>query len=686
MNNRSEANILSHIVVLANFSILTLLLFYNIYTTPTRNNISIPIIAFFVLSMWVLHLLQKGSDIQRLTYYSLVATGVMIYFGTSADSLTDMPIILSLYVICLAFANSMKLIYIICSSFPIAILYHIFYTKYLTSPGVPLITYRRMLLGGVCLICCIVVSRYVTGRYIMLEREHARLKSGHTNALKENERLLTGISHELRTPINAVVGLSDILVENNALTDQAPDINTINLAGRQLGGQINDILYYSEIISGKLISTLSDYSIISVSNDALTEIAETHNCRSLDIVTNIQPDIPCMLSGDEEKIKTVLKALLSNAVSYTPSGGVFLNISKRSTDYGINLLIDIYDTGTGMNRKEIDEIFRLITDRERSSVHISKGLGLGLIIVHGLVSSMKGFLSISPQPEGGLHVNVTLPQVIKDYRPSIALSSYNKYKIAVFLIRDKYSDKRVADYYDRLFYCMAEGLNLDINSLPSHSALKEFCQLSHPTHCFISTWEYEMTPDFYEELSKKCCVCVFTTADYKKPLPENLHEIKAPVSILPILNLLNATEPGLENFITPHKPFYDNRITALVADDEKMNLLVAQKVLSTYGIKTDLASSGAEAINMCSMQEYDIIFIDHMMPEYDGIETLKAIRKLRHGAFNSTPMVALTATTVSGARDMFIRNGFNDFIPKPIEQTTMTKVLRRLLTEKGDLS
>jgi CheY-like chemotaxis protein len=123
-------------------------------------------------------------------------------------------------------------------------------------------------------------------------------------------------------------------------------------------------------------------------------------------------------------------------------------------------------------------------------------------------------------------------------------------------------------------------------------------------------------------------------------------------------------------------------VKALVVDDDYMNLMVAKGILKSYGIAADTSLSGEKAIERCSFTDYQIIFMDHMMPGMNGVEAMHKIRELRNGHYKSIPIVALTANAVSGAREMFLGEGFDEFISKPIELTSMTRLLRKML--KGE--
>ena len=132
-----------------------------------------------------------------------------------------------------------------------------------------------------------------------------------------------------------------------------------------------------------------------------------------------------------------------------------------------------------------------------------------------------------------------------------------------------------------------------------------------------------------------------------------------------------------------HRPFSCTNVKALAVDDEEMNLVVAKGVLGSYGIDVDTCSSGKEAVERLDSDDYDMIFLDHMMPGFDGVETLRRIREINNGMYQELPVVALTANTISGAREMFRHEGFTEFIPKPIERSVLERVLRKVLPEES---
>ncbi len=161
--------------------------------------------------------------------------------------------------------------------------------------------------------------------------------------------------------------------------------------------------------------------------------------------------------------------------------------------------------------------------------------------------------------------------------------------------------------------------------------------------------------------------------------------LRKPFFALSIVNLLSGQSKGNdfeENQGNGRRPFTCEGVRVLAVDDEEMNLMVAKGVLGSYGIQVDTCLSGKAAVERCTQNEYDIIFLDHMMPGFDGVETLRRIRELNNGMFKDLPVIALTANTISGAREMFRNEGFTEFIPKPIERSVLERVLRRVLPDR----
>ena len=487
--------------------------------------------------------------------------------------------------------------------------------------------------------------------------------------------------YELRTPINMVIGISEVALGKELSPDIRADMASIKMAGKRLSNQISNMLDYTEIMEGTLAPAKKEYMITSVLNDVITMTALQSNRQHLELVFDIDPKMPAVLVGDAEKISHVLKILVENAIKFTEEGGVNVRIKYRRENYGLNLIVDIRDTGIGMTDSQLTKMYDLFYQADSGSSRFTGGLGLGLPIARGLLDAMGGFIHFVNEDQG-LSAHIVIPQGVADEQPCIVLNHPDQFCIACYFRPEKYSCDAVREYYDGLIFNLVEGLGIQGYQAHNFEALLKLQRSHKLTHVFIAQSEYEENPAYYEDLAGTLRVVLIAEKEFALSSGSRLLVIHKPFSALSVANLLNGEmgERGFaEDQAVGRKPFLCTGVRALAVDDEEMNLVVAKGVLGSYGIQVDTCLSGREAIALCGSGSYDIIFLDHMMPGFDGVETLKRIRELRNGLYQDLPVVALTANTVSGAREMFRNEGFTEFIPKPIERTVLERVLRKVL-------
>ncbi|MDE7045231.1 MAG: response regulator, partial [Acetatifactor sp.] len=427
------------------------------------------------------------------------------------------------------------------------------------------------------------------------------------------------------------------------------DMLSILLAGKRLSNQINNMLDYTEIVEGTLTPAREPYWITSVLNDVITTTAMQNSRHQLEMVFDLDPKVPSVLIGDAEKISHILKILLGNSIKFTEEGGINIRIESREESYGVNLVIDIYDTGIGMTDSQIIQMCDDFYQADSGSSRFAGGLGLGLPIARGLLHAMGGFIRFDSQASQGLEAHITIPQGVEDASPNMSIPNVEQLCIACYFRPEKYSCDEVRVYYDTMILHMVEGLGIEGYQAHNFLGLLRL-QNSHTlTHVFIAQAEYEENSSYYEELTSTLQVVVIAEKDYMPDQDSKLLVIHKPFFALSVVNLLNG-EVNKNEFdeaqAAGRRPFSCVGVRALAVDDEEMNLVVAKGVLGSYGIQVDTCLSGREAIARCSSNpSYDIIFLDHMMPGFDGVETLKKIREINSGIYQDIPVIALTANT-----------------------------------------
>ena len=641
----------------------------------------IPLMSVGCVSVWLLHIARIGSD----TLYENLCVGLLLieffYFSVHPVILFDIPGIACILILALFMLNKKWILYAIQSIYGAALLYQWLVLRTI-SRWVPPLNIFRLVLGAAVVFGGAALADYWINRRTVQRKWYEHIFEELETAGKQNAVFLSNVSHELRTPINMVIGISDVALGKDLTPDIRSDMLSIKMAGKRLSNQINNMMDYTEIVEGTLNPAKKEYMITSVLNDVITMTALQSNRNHLELVFDIDPKMPAVLVGDVEKISHVLKILVENSIKFTEEGGVNVRIGCRPEDYGINLIIDIRDTGIGMTDSQLTQMYDVFYQADSGSSRFAGGLGLGLPIAQGLLTAMGGFIHFESTERQGLHAHIVIPQGVTDRQPCITLNQPDQLCIACYFKPEKYSCDEVREYYDGLISNLVGGLNINGYQTHNFEGLMKL-QRSRPlTHIFIAQTEYQENPDYYEELASSLRVIVIADKEFSLSNTSRLLIIHKPFSALSVANLLNG-EIGDRGFAEAQaagrKPFTCVGVRALAVDDEEMNLVVAKGVLGSYGIDVETCLSGREAIERCRGESYDIIFLDHMMPGLDGVGTLKRIREIDNGIYQDLPAIALTANTVSGAREMFRSEGFTEFVPKPIERTVLERVLRKVL-------
>ncbi len=641
----------------------------------------VPLMITGCFCVWFLHIARLGSDV----FFEYLSAGVMLieffFFGVHETSLFDIPAMACILILALFMLNKKRILYMIDALYVLELAYHGLILNTISYRMEPREVFR-LGLSVVVTIGATALSVYWINRRNAQRKWYEGVFAELETAGKQNAVFLSNVSHELRTPINMVIGISEVALGKELSPEIRADMNSIKLAGKRLSNQINNMLDYTEIVEGTLTPAKENYMITSVLNDVITMTALQTNRQHLELVFDIDPKTPAVLIGDAEKISHVLKILVENSIKFTEEGGINVRIGFRQERYGINLIIDIRDTGIGMTDSQLTQMYDVFYQADSGSSRFAGGLGLGLPIAQGLLTAMGGFIHFDVKGQRGLHAHIVIPQGVTDDRPCIVLNHADQLCIACYFRPEKYSCDEVRGYYDGLILNLVEGLGIQGYQVHNFDGLLKV-QRSHAlTHVFIAQAEYEENREYYEELAGKLRVVVIAEREFILSSTSRLFIIHKPFSALSVANLLNG-ELGEREFAEDQaagrKPFTCVGVRALAVDDEEMNLVVAKGVLGSYGIEVETCLSGREAVARCDSSPYDIIFLDHMMPGFDGVETLKKIRELQNGIYQDLPIIALTANTVSGAREMFRSEGFTEFVPKPIERTVLERVLRKVL-------
>ncbi len=632
--------------------------------------------------VWFLHIGRIGSK----ALYENLCSGLLLigffFFGVHSVSLFDIPAVACIVFLIFSMLDKTLPLYMIAALYIVELLYHGLILHTITS-SMDVQDVIRLGLGAVIVAGALSIAKYRINRRIEERQWYAETLTQLETVEQQNAEFLSNVSHELRTPVNMVLGISEVALGKKLSPELRGDVPSIQTAGKRLSNQISKILDYTEIVEGTLAASSAPYTIISVLNDVITSIMVQNSKRHLELIFDIDPKIPAVLVGDAEKISHVMKILLENSIKFTEEGGVGVSVGFRRENYGINLIIDVYDTGIGMTESQIAQIDDDFYQANSGSNRFAGGLGLGIPIARGLLQSMGGFIHFdSKEEQRGLQARMIIPQGMVDDTPAMVVTDVEQLCVACYFKPEKFACDEVSQYYDRLISHLLEGLGLEGYQAHNFEGFLKLLSNHNLTHVFIAQSEYEENGAYYEELANSMRVAVIAEKDFSLDRESNLLVIHKPFFAISVVNLLNGdiSENSFDEMqAAGHRPFSCEGVRVLVVDDEEMNLVVARGFLDSYGIQVDTCLSGKEAVKQCTQAPYDMIFLDHMMPGFDGIETLRRIREIENGAYQDLPVIALTANTISGAREMFRDEGFTEFVAKPIERTVLERVLRRVL-------
>ena len=519
------------------------------------------------------------------------------------------------------------------------------------------------------------------------QTQHIKLEA--INAQYEKERaeesarskgeFLAKMSHEIRTPMNAITGMAELALREEMPPAAREHIFTIKQASSNLLSIINDILDFSKIESGKLEIVPMEYQFSSLVNDVVNIIRMRVIDSQLRFIVFIDSNIPGTLFGDEIRIRQILLNLLSNAVKYTEEGFVSFSISAQVKENTAGLVIDVADSGRGIRQNDIKKLFGNFVQVDLESNKGVEGTGLGLAITHGIVKAMNGEILVDSEYGKGSTFTVKLPQEIRKNEKLAAVNKPDEKHVLVYEL-----DKIFADSIVRTM----NNLGVECRLVTTDIRLYEEIASGKYSFIFIAYNQYEQVKTLFTK-NKSNAKIVLLTQSSETALPDqDYYSLAMPVHSISAANLLNGTTASaafgtstetLIKFIAPS-------VKILVVDDIYTNLKVAEGLLQPYKMQVDLCKSGEEAFSAIKKQEYDIIFMDHMMPEMDGIEATKRIRSWEKQQNDANilqvqrkpvPIIALTANAVMGMRDMFLDTGFSDFLAKPIDVVKLDELLNK---------
>lgn len=499
--------------------------------------------------------------------------------------------------------------------------------------------------------------------FVEHNREIVELKEMAENATKAKDDFLANMSHEIRTPMNAIYGMAELLSESDMPPLEKDYINTIKSAATNLLKIINDILDFSKIESGKIELIEANYELKNVIDDICDVISSRAAKANLSFIVNIQPDIPVKFNGDDKRIKQILINLLNNAVKFTEKGEISLTVTCEKIENDVaNLKFKVKDSGIGIKKADIDKIFVKFAQVDTKRNRGIEGTGLGLPLSKRFAILMGGDITVDSEYGKGscFSVNVKQKIVSKDLLfNDININSYN------FIICES------NPYYKNSIISSLKSINANYEESSSEDINIENDNINN-----IILYEYKGKNIKVNSENTKI-VAMINFYDHIEDKAEDILYLKRPISLFSLEDIIKGNNKNktsnIIDFIAP-----EARI--VVVDDNEVNLKVASGLMRKFGFEPELLSSGYDLLNnLRNNITYDIIFVDHMMPGIDGVETVRLIRKMPKDYAKNATIIALTANAIKGTEKQFKEAGMNDILYKPIIINELRDILEEYI-------
>ncbi len=502
-------------------------------------------------------------------------------------------------------------------------------------------------------------------------------------ASKAKADFLANMSHEIRTPMNAICGMSELLMQTSLSPLGAEYVNTIKNASDNLLNIINDILDFSKIEAGKMEFIEQEYNLASQMNNLQNVVNTRIGLKDIAFVIKIDPKLPTLLYGDEVRVQQVLLNLLTNSVKFTAKGRILLSLAYEAmSEDRVLLKIAVSDTGMGMKQEDLPSLFQAFTQLDMERNRNIEGTGLGLAITAQLVKKMNGSIRAESVYGAGTTFFVELEQGVRDWRACDSALKGMEKRI-VFICEEN-------EYYKEGLHDLFDSLQVETRE---YASVREAANVLKNEKQELVCYDYSLYQEAVLLLVKQYPhVTWVAMVDLSDVVEEtgipNLRYIHRPLSLYGALPILLNEAPENDR-MRKHaiSKFYAPNARVLVIDDNLANLKVAKGLMGQYRMEVVTACSGEETLEILKKdKQFDVLFVDHMMPGMDGVELVHILRAKEEEFYRKVPVVALTANAIKGVQEMFLANGFDDFLPKPIDLKRLEQVMVQWLPKEKQVA